>query len=76
MIHSVSHTNSRYNLLFYIVFCFGRFEKWGRSDGRTDGRTTYAKTAITTGRDCGLAEWINLSMIHSACPTSNPCYFH
>ena len=28
------------------------FEKW-------DGRTTCAETMIPTGRDCGLAEWIN-----------------
>ena len=41
-----------------IVFCSfvsSRFEKWGR----TDGRTTCAKTFIPTGRDFGLAEWIN-----------------
>ena len=25
-----------------------------------DERTTYAKTMISTGRDFGLAEWINL----------------
>ena len=30
-------------------------------DGQTDGqRATYAKTIIPTGRDFGLAEWINL----------------
>ena len=28
-------------------------------DRRTYGRTTCAKTMIPTGRDCGLAEWIN-----------------
>ena len=28
-------------------------------DGRTDGRTTCVKIVITTGRDCGLASWIN-----------------
>ena len=29
---------------------------------RTDVRTTCAKTIINTGRDCGLAEWINIEM--------------
>ena len=36
----------------FLLFCFARFEKW------TDERTTCAKTMITTGRDCGSAEWI------------------
>ena len=39
----------------FLLFCFSRFEKWGR----TDGRTTCAKTMIPTGRDFGLAKWIN-----------------
>ena len=38
----------------FLLFCFSRFEKWGR----TDRRTTCAKTMILTGRDFGLAEWI------------------
>ena len=40
---------------FSVEFCFAKFEKWGR----TDVQTTCAKTMIPTGRDCGLAEWIN-----------------
>ena len=44
--------------LVNIVFAWNLvcFEK---GDGRTYERTTYAKTMITTGRDCGLASWIN-----------------
>ena len=38
----------------FLLFCFSRFEKWGRMYGRT-----CAKTMIPTGRDFGLAEWIN-----------------
>ena len=50
MIHSTRPT------LFSLEICFVLldFEKWGR----TDGRATRAKTMITTGRDCGSAEWI------------------
>ena len=32
-----------------LLFCFSRFEKWGR----TDGLTFCVKIVITTGRDCG-----------------------
>ena len=28
-----------------------------------DGRTTCTKTMITNGRDCGLAEWINIPVL-------------
>ena len=47
-----SHASSEH---CFLLFCFSRFEKWGR----TYGRTTCAKTIILTGRDFGLAEWIN-----------------
>ena len=46
-----SFASSEYCFHFFVLL---EFEKWGR----TDGRTTYAKTMIPTGRDCGLAEWI------------------
>ena len=36
---------------YFMLFCFARFEKWGR--------TYVQKTMITTGRDFGSAEWIN-----------------
>ena len=39
---------------YFLLFCFDRFEKWGR----TNGRTTCTKIMINTGRDCGSAEWI------------------
>ena len=39
----------------FLLFCFSRFEK----SGWTDGRTTCAITMIPTGRDFGLAKWIN-----------------
>ena len=45
----------------FLMFCFARSEKWGRTDGRTE--TTCEKIIITAGRDCGLAEWINISPI-------------
>ena len=48
-----SHASSEH---CFLLFCFSRFEKWGR----TNGRTTCAKTIIPTGRDFGLAEWINI----------------
>ena len=38
-----SHASSEH---CFLLFCFSRFEKWGR----TDGRTTCAKTMIPTGR--------------------------
>ena len=42
-----------------IVFCCFVFIDMKRFL-RTYGRTTWAKTMIPTGRDCGLAEWINI----------------
>ena len=48
-----SHANSEH---WFLLFCFARFEKWGRY-----GWTTWAKTMIPTGRDFGLAEWINIA---------------
>ena len=48
--HSLTSSNHCF------LFCFARFEKWGR----TNGRTTCAKIVITTGRECGLAEWSNI----------------
>ena len=41
----------------FLLFCFARFEKWGRTYGRTDVRTC-AKTMMPTCPDCPLAEWI------------------
>ena len=43
-----SHASSEH---CFLLFCSSRFEKWGRTDG--------PKTMIPTGRDFGLAEWIN-----------------
>ena len=40
-----------------FLFCFVLL-----AYGRTDGRTTYTKTIIPTGHDCGLAEWIKKSI--------------
>ena len=51
-----SHASSEH---CFLLFCFSRFEKWGR----TYGRTTRTKTVIPTGRDFGLAEWINYEQI-------------
>ena len=48
--HSVASSDH-----YFLLFCFARSEKWRR----TDERTTCAKIVITTGRDCGTAEWIN-----------------
>ena len=45
----------QYSDHYFLLFCFSRFKKWGR----TDGRTTCANTIIPTGSGCGLAEWIN-----------------
>ena len=41
-----------------VLYCFvlGDFEK----QGRMYMRMTHLKIEITSGRDCGLAEWINL----------------
>ena len=56
MIHSARPTVTPVaNIVFFLLYCFARFEKWGM-----DGRTTCAKTIIPTGRGCGLAEWINI----------------
>ena len=54
MIHPGRPTvSSVANIVFtWNLFCFEKF-------GRTHGRTTCAKMMITTGHDCGLAEWIN-----------------
>ena len=47
------------NIVFY---CFVLLDlKSG--DGHKDGRTTCAKTIIPTGRDFGLAEWINKTKV-------------
>ena len=55
-IHSARPTVSPVlNFVFaWNLICFVIFWKTG-----TDARTTCAKTIITTGRDCGLATWIN-----------------
>ena len=45
-----------------IIFCCFVFLDLKSGDGRTDGQTTCAKTMIPTGRDFGLAEWINTSL--------------
>ena len=42
-----------------IVFCYLVLLDLKSGDGCTDRRTTCVKTMIPTGRDCGLAEWIN-----------------
>ena len=47
-----SHTSSEH---CFLVF----FLDLKSGNGRTDGRTTCAKTMIPTGRDFGLAKWIN-----------------
>ena len=46
-----SHASSEH---YILLFCYSRFEKWGRPYG-----TTCAKTMIPTGRYFGLAKWIN-----------------
>ena len=62
MIHSARPTVSPVvDIVFtWNLFCLARFWKVG-TNIRTDGRTTRAKTMITTGSDCGSAEWINQS---------------
>ena len=54
MIHAPRPTVSPVaNIVFaWNLICF---ETWVR----TDGRMTWAKTMITTARDCELASWIN-----------------
>ena len=44
--------------LLKIRFVLLDFWKWGR----TYGRTICVKIVITTGRDCGSAEWINIKL--------------
>ena len=56
MIHSARATVSPVATIVFCSFVLLDFES---GDGRTDGRTTCGKTMIPTGRDCGLAEWIN-----------------
>ena len=56
MIHSTKPTVSP---VANIVFCCFVILDLKSGDGRTDGRTTCVKTIIPTGRDFGLAEWIN-----------------
>ena len=55
MIHSARPTVS---LVATIVLCCFVLLDLKSGDGRTNGRTTCAKIMITTGRDCGSAEWI------------------
>ena len=56
MIHSARPTVSPVVSIVFAwnLFCFARFWKVG-----TNVRTICAKTMITTGSDCGPAEWIN-----------------
>ena len=64
MIHSARPTVSSVgNNVCFILLDFEKGD--GRTDGRTDGPTTCAKTIIPTGRDFGLAEWINLNYLLS-----------
>ena len=56
MIHSARPTVSPVANIVFTKNLF-HFQKWER----TDGCTTCAQTMITTGRDCGSAEWINNS---------------
>ena len=45
----------------FLLFCFSRFEKRGRTYVRTtEVRATRAKPMIPTGRDFGLGKWINI----------------
>ena len=44
----------------FLLFCFARFEKWW------DGQHV-RKIMITTGRDCGLAEWIKITDLFVFC---------
>ena len=60
VIHSARPTVSPVATI--IICCFVLLDlKSG--DGRAYGRTTCAKIMITTGRDCGSAEWINKSTV-------------
>ena len=49
MIHSARPVMN----IVFTLFCFARFEKWGKTDGHL-----CAKTMISAGIDCGSAEWI------------------
>ena len=50
----------------FLMFCFARIWKVG-----TDGGTTCAITIIPTGRDFGLAEWINICINLSQSQSTN-----
>ena len=52
MIHSARPTVLPVANIVFNLFWFAKFWK-------VDGQATFVKTMITTGRDCGLAEWIN-----------------
>ena len=77
-IHSARSTVSPVvNIAFnWNFFCFADSKS---RNGRTDGRATRVKTIITTGRDWGSAEWINIPhilylywiMIEKHCVRSN-----
>ena len=56
MIHSARPIVTPVANIVFALFCFSRFEKWGRTDGQH-----VRKMIPTTGRDFGLAEWINYS---------------
>ena len=61
MTHSARPTVSPVATIVFCCFVLLDLKSGdGRQYGRTNGRTTCAKTMITTGRDCGLAEWIKI----------------
>ena len=56
-----SHTSSEHDR--FLLFCFSRFEKWGRANGRTDGqhvRKQWSLPAVTLG-------WASGSIIVTLC---------
>ena len=58
----VGQTHSPSNKDYYFCLKFALLcEFLQNEDGRTNVRTDnkYVKIVITTGRDCGLASWIN-----------------
>ena len=59
MIHSARLTVTPVTNIVFCCFVFPDLKSG-------DGRTTCAKIIILTGRDCGLAEWINLHHSTSA----------
>ena len=69
MIHSARHTVSPVGSIVFSVL-FDKFENWGWTYLRTDNM-------CPTGRDCGLAEWINKSTFHffPLAHRNNHCYF-